>query len=466
MASLTELNNEANALKQAGRIDEAIAAFRAIVDTAPGNAVVMHNYAAALGDAGRNNEAAEWARKAIAAGIKAPETRLVLARAHVALGEIDAAAAAFAEAVSMRPVDPVAQRENAQLIWMATGDRDKMLAAVNNAIAANPGNVDLRIVRANAVGNSGDKKGEYAEMLEVLRLAGAAPMIECVTADAALEAGEYHKALEHASAAAAALGPERQALAALCRAFLAVGEPDGALAPVSRLRAEFPLDQSYIALQATAWRMLGDDRYHTLFDYKRFVRRFPLACPKGWKSVEAYVDDLIETLDRRHQYVTHPFGQSVRHGSQLPSINQIDDPVLKAVGEAVHGPISNYISLLGEGPDPLRLRNRGSYRLFSIWSIRLKASGYHINHVHSQGWLSSACHLRLPAAKDENDRSGWLTFGEPGIATTPPLEPEYFVRPEIGVMAVFPSYMWHGTVPFSAETTRLTIAGDSVPASI
>jgi hypothetical protein len=29
---------------------------------------------------------------------------------------------------------------------------------------------------------------------------------------------------------------------------------------------------------------------------------------------------------------------------------------------------------------------------------------------------------------------------------------------------LFPSYMWHGTVPFGGDTTRLTIAFDIVPA--
>lgn len=123
-----------------------------------------------------------------------------------------------------------------------------------------------------------------------------------------------------------------------------------------------------------------------------------------------------------------------------------------------------YIDRLGVGSDPLRIRNRGGYGLFSIWSIRLASSGYHVNHVHPQGWLSSASHLRFPEPKDASDKSGWLTFGEPGLPTTPTLEAEHFVRPQKGVMAVFPSYMWHGTVPFSGPTTRLTIAADSVPA--
>jgi hypothetical protein len=64
----------------------------------------------------------------------------------------------------------------------------------------------------------------------------------------------------------------------------------------------------------------------------------------------------------------------------------------------------------------------------------------------------------------DREPEGWLKFGEPGVRTEPPLPPEHFVKPEPGLLALFPSYMWHGTVPFSGPDPRLTIAFDVVPA--
>jgi len=465
VATLNELNRQANELKAAGRIDDAIAAFRSIVDQAPGNPAVMHNLAGALGDAGRNKEAILWANRAINAGIKAPETRLVLARALVGENQIEEAKKAFKAAIDIQPLNFDAQKEYAQLVWMTTGDLALAISMIDKAIALAPGSVELRLARAQTLGNCGDARGDYEELLEALKLSGGHPQVEMSVANAAIACDEFIAGLRHARAAFEKAPQDAQVRRVLVRSLLSVGEPGEALRHVSRLRAEFPLDQGYIALQATAWRMLSDDRYFEVYNYDRFVATFPLACPKGWKSAEAYVDDLIETLDRHHQYKTHPFGQSVRHGSQLPSLTSIDDPVLRAVGEAVRGPVMSYIERLGVGPDPLRIRNRGGYNLFSIWSIRLASSGYHVNHVHPQGWLSSASHLRFPEPKDANDRSGWLTFGEPGLPTAPTMDAEHFVQPQKGVMAVFPSYMWHGTVPFSGSATRLTIAADSVPAA-
>lgn len=79
------------------------------------------------------------------------------------------------------------------------------------------------------------------------------------------------------------------------------------------------------------------------------------------------------------------------------------------------------------------------------------------------GWISSAFHVAVPSAVNEG-RQGWLKFGEPELPTTPKLEAEYFIKPTPGTLILFPSYMWHGTVPFGGAEPRLTAAFDALPA--
>jgi hypothetical protein len=64
---------------------------------------------------------------------------------------------------------------------------------------------------------------------------------------------------------------------------------------------------------------------------------------------------------------------------------------------------------------------------------------------------------------DHRSDQGVLTFGEPGIATAPRLGAEYSVRPQVGMLVLFPAYFWHGTVPFRSNQARLTVAFDAVP---
>ncbi|MHA7872093.1 MAG: putative 2OG-Fe(II) oxygenase, partial [Hyphococcus sp.] len=317
--------------------------------------------------------------------------------------------------------------------------------------------------RAQVYGQTGDHETEYAILREAARLSGDPPLAYAAC-NAALSASAYDEAEAFARSAVAALPNDESALSAYCRALLAVGKARESAAVSEALRQRQPLNQLFIALQATAWRMLGDERYHALYDYDAFVFTSPLDTPKGWSSLDAYLADLVEALDEAHKYKTHPFNQSVRHGSQISSINGSENPAMRAYGEAASGPIQRFINSLSEGDDPLRSRNIGGFRLYSTWSISLPPNGFHVNHVHPEGWLSSACHLRTAQPDPGNDKAGYLKFGEPGINTSPALAPEHFVAPEPGVLAVFPSYMWHGTVGFSTGRPRLTIAVDIVPA--
>ena len=95
-----------------------------------------------------------------------------------------------------------------------------------------------------------------------------------------------------------------------------------------------------------------------------------------------------------------------------------------------------------------------------MWSVKLRSGGYHVDHAHPQGWLSSACYLETVKP---NGKEGWIRFGQPGVKTHPALEAEHFIEPKPGMLVLFPSYMWHGTVPFTGDQTRLTFAFDLVP---
>jgi uncharacterized protein (TIGR02466 family) len=149
--------------------------------------------------------------------------------------------------------------------------------------------------------------------------------------------------------------------------------------------------------------------------------------------------------------LTHPVGQSLRHGSQtLRSLLDYPDPEIRALFPALDAPIRRHIAAMGEGAE--------DYEIAGAWSVRLNREGFHTNHVHPEGWLSSAFYVRTPA--ESRGQEGWIKFGEPGTPTQPALGPERLVKPEPGLLVLFPSYMWHGTVPITGEETRLTCAFD------
>ncbi len=461
-ADLHVLTANAAALKRLGRLEEARNFYERAVNAAPGSGVAEHNLASVLGDLELFADSEAGSRRALAKGLDAPETWLVRARALVGLNRHREAEEAYRELLSRRPGHVVGHGELAQLLWMQTGDAWEATAELRRVSAIFPTYQGLALKRAELLEYAGDLEGAYAIMAPIVAAENAEPMMHVVAARLATRLDPI-QAVVHAKQGLLAAPDNRIALAALCQAHLAAGDVDAAAPIAVELNETAPLDQHALGLLTTVWRLRGDDRYRLYCDHARLVGTSTIDTPEGWPSLESYLSDLERSLEKFHAFKTHPIGQSVRHGSQTSqSLTKSDDPVIQAFFGAIDGPIRRHIRALGSGDDPLRSRRLSDYALNGVWSVRLHPRGYHADHLHPMGWLSSACYISLPAAIDRG-REGWLKFGEPGIRTRPELAPEHFVRPEPGLLVLFPSYMWHGTVPFSGDDTRLTIAFDVIP---
>jgi tetratricopeptide (TPR) repeat protein len=460
--TLQSLTDDANALKAAGRLDEAIEVYRQAAVTAPWSAVAEHNLAGALGDAWRCAEAESHCRRAFAKGLDAPETWLVLARALQGQGRLAEADGAYREALRRRPRMADAHRDAAQLVWMRTGDAAAAVAALDVALAEAPLDEGLLLVKAQVLEFTERFDEAYGLLAQALKHVPS-PAIDIVAVNAALRIGRPDLALAHAERAVSAAPGHAAAHTVLAQARLAVGQVEAALEGLEALIAAFPDDQYLLALQATAWRLKGDARYGARYDYQNLVRAWTIDAPPAWPTLEAYLSDLAADLRAEHFFEAHPFSQSLRQGAQASAIYASARPAIQAFAKAVERPIAEHLAALGPGDDPVRRRNTGRWAFRGMWSVRLKPGGRHVDHTHPQGWLSSACYIELPRAVEGSGREGWIKFGEPGVPTQPALGPEHFVKPEPGKLVLFPSYMWHGTIPFSGSQERLTVAFDLVP---
>ncbi|MDQ1192488.1 tetratricopeptide (TPR) repeat protein [Brevundimonas vesicularis] len=453
------LSVQADLMKRAGRLDESTALSQRLVAVRPHSVPAWHNLASTLGDLGRSAEAEAACRAAMSIGGDAPETWLVLARALQAQSRFDEAEDAYRNALLRRPGYGDALRDLSQLVWMRDADLETACAPLDAAIAVSPTTPLLRQIKAKLLEYAGQGDRAYRTLV-------AGPLDgpgELAAAQACLPR-DARLALDHANRAAALAGGEVAAIMVTqAECLLALGQAEAALVAIEALRKREPLNQHVLAFQATAWRMLGDPRYREIYDYDAFVRPYRLEAPNGWASLEAYLIDLAKALHDLHTLKTHPVGQSLRGGSQTSaSLAQSDDPAIRAFFQVIDKPIRDYMAALGRGDDPLRARNTGDYRIQGSWSVRLRPNGFHADHIHSNGWLSSACHIELPPAVQGEGREGWLRFGAPpGL---PSLVAEHYVQPRPGTLVLLPSYMWHGTQPFGGEASRLTLAFDVVPA--
>lgn len=455
-----------NAQHASGHTLASLDTFGRAVTAAPTSGVAEHNLAARLGDLSYFPEAEAAASRAFAKGLDAPETWLVYGRALQGQNRFAEAKAAYERALGGQRPCAEAHLDLAQLIWMQTGDLLAASAALDAALTREPARIDLALYRAKLHSFAGDRLGAYEALADCIARQGSPVLIlEVEAGNAALLLGELDTALGHAVNAAKFAPSDVNQLQLTTDVHLAAGQLDQAETALSHLTRLSPDDQSVVARQAVIWRLRGDPRYKALYDYDRNVRTFTLETPSGWSSLTAYLSDLRTVLNDMHDLVTHPLGQSVRGGSQtMQNLSRAPSPVLRAFFAAIDEPICRYIADLGPGKDSLRRRNQGGYALGGNWSVSLRSSGFHTDHVHPKGWISSAFYVSTPDAVEAGGHEGWLKFGQPGIATQPPLEAEHWIKPEPGTLVLFPSHMWHGTEPFTSQERRLSIAFDLLAA--
>jgi hypothetical protein len=245
--------------------------------------------------------------------------------------------------------------------------------------------------------------------------------------------------------------------------LMRLGRSQEALTDLAQVRAARPLDQMALAYETMALRQLGDPRYRWLCNYERDVRIYDLAPPPGYADIAAFNRALAASLRGRQKLAAHPLDQTLRGGSQTSQdLRFSDDPVIRAYLAALDGPIGAYITAMDPDPrHPLGSRRSSGHKLAGCWSVLLRPHGFHVNHVHSEGWISSAYYVSLPAGMGGAGQEGWIKFGEPRWPI-PGCDVERLVEPKEGRLVLFPSYMWHGTVPF-VSGERLTAPFDVVP---
>lgn len=249
-------------------------------------------------------------------------------------------------------------------------------------------------------------------------------------------------------------------------AALMIGDPDKAEQLCRQGLGFDPFDQTCLALLGLAWRLKDDERDEGLNGYGSLVRVYDLKPPDGFSSMEDFNAELGTYLDRLHPRTDAYLEQSLLGGTQTEGmLFGAGHALVEKLRARIEEAITNYIANLpGNEHHPFLMRRAKSFRFTGAWSCLMRGQGQHKNHLHPDGWNSSAYYVTTPeATKDSDSRNGWIKFGEPSM-DLPLKDPiRRAVQPVPGRLVLFPSYVWHGTVPLQADSPRTTIAFDAVP---
>ena len=426
----------------------ALIAFDNAARLAPADAGIAHGYARVAFEAGIDARAHYARAQSLSPGDADVLIGAGAARLHA--GEGEQVISELAALVKVNPMWLAGHRQLAQLRSLV-GRPEEAARSLDEALENNSRASPLwfELFDQCVLRESFD---ELAARVVAAELAGLG---QDVTGPfAAIAASEQGEA-QSADLAFAKLAPRALPIWRI-RHWLRTGRPELALPIIDRelVGADPPAVWPYADL---AWRLVGDRRAAWL-SRDSLVKVIDLG--PDMPSHEA-LGTLLRGL---HRTAGQYFDQSVRGGTQTdgPLFSRIE-PEIQAVRRAVVAAVELYCAEL---PPPdfdhptLGVPRDRRVRFSGSWSVRLLDGGRHANHVHPRGWISSALYVALPVSLVDQD--GWLTLGQPQPSLGLDLPASRAIRPAVARLILFPSWMWHGTIPFAAGE-RLTIAFDVAP---
>jgi tetratricopeptide (TPR) repeat protein len=439
------------------RADEDMAAalesFSRAAELAPFDARIIHGFARVSMEAGL--PALELYDRALSLSPNDGDVIIGRSAAQLAAGLINDAIANLTEQCHRNPIWLDGHAALSNLQWL-TGNDVGFVSSYAEALASNLRHQPLWLALIDRYMQVERYDWAEAGIQAARKATGGSIELDACSAICASELGAHAVATEIIQK----LGPPRNASLAVrwMRHLLRTGNADEAAEIGEKWIGSAEAGQIWPYL-ATAWRLMGDQRWHWLERQDRLIQ-----VQKIYSSDE--MERIVSPIRSLHQGGYPPLGQSVRRGTQTdgPLFSRID-PTIMEIRDRSRNAVADYIAQLPQRDvdhPVLKFASR-DIRFSGSWSVRLTGEGHHTNHVHPQGWISSAFYLAVPEEQAAGPApAGHLSFGLPPTELGISLEPMATVKPEPGSLILFPSTMWHGTLPIKGGE-RLTIAFDIRP---
>ncbi len=376
------------------------------------------------------------------------------ALAHISEGEAADAQALLARLLRSNPGWLDGHKALATLNWTA-GDRHHFADHYAPACRAQLQNQDVWIAWFRTVVQARAWAAALAILDEAERHFGATPAIVVSRLFVAVESQDEAAAGQLLAQTAQIRGD----VTSLCRIrhALRCGDPQAAEAEALPLIAT-PSGSLYWPYLSLSWRLGGNERWQWLDRPDDLVRELD----SGMRAAE--LAELAELLRGLHTASAPYIEQSVRGGTQTDrSVLLRHEAPLQRLKARMVELIADYVAQLPP-PDPqhplLSAPRGGSLLIEGSWSVRLERQGFNVPHTHAMGWLSTSFYVSLPTSEAMGAApAGHIAFGMPPSELGLNLAPYRTIKPEPGHLAVFPSTMWHSTVPFD-DGERLVVAFD------
>lgn len=157
----------------------------------------------------------------------------------------------------------------------------------------------------------------------------------------------------------------------------------------------------------------------------------------------------------------HGYGQTLVEAYRLPNIVNLGPRFARALTGIFLVAERDWLETAGSPMGHVGHRRPRRSRLVA-WANVMPARGYERPHIHESAWLSGVYYVDMPEIRGQ-DAASLVFGGHEADDLAPTRDKRLTVMPEAGQIVVFPSHLYHRTLPTDAPGRRISIAFDLVP---
>ena len=417
---------------EAGQLREAERLYRATLAAEPHQPDALHLLGVLLTQTGDYDGAIEHIQAALAQDGSSVLFQSSLAHAYFRSGRLEQAIAVLERVIRRQP-DSFQAFSDLGAALQESGELESAITAYRRSIELNPG---LAIVHFN-LGTALKARGRTNDA------------IECVEQAVSLDPTQANFS------------------ATLAGYYLEADKLEAALRSCETCLSLAPRNLMALTFKSIALDRLGNrESAARIVDFDRLIHSRALAAPAGYRDISEFNDALASHVRSHPTLKSEPLNNATRYGMHTENLLVNPSGPIPALAKMIDTAVADYLQSLPLDFDHPYLAHRPSEFKLLMWSVVMNSQGHQLPHMHPDGWVSGVYYVKLPSEMraGSGKQDGWIEFGRPLRELTGSWESAVrTMRPEEGMVVLFPSYFYHQTIPFESTEQRICIAFDAVP---
>ncbi|MFM9912237.1 MAG: tetratricopeptide repeat protein [Methylophilaceae bacterium] len=457
--SATEIQhfNQGIAFANANRLKEAITCYQKAIALNPTFTVALYNFGTSLQALMRLDEAADAYRQVLALDPSFFEAHGNLGMVLQLQGKLDEAIASYRKTLAINPNDALGHYNLATAL-RNHGKLDEAIASYAKAIALFPNYVDAYANMGEALFDFGKPDEAVASYRQALAIAPDNAAANYKMGIFLYDAGELSAAIPYFQRSQMADWRERTLYC-----LYKTEQYDAFKQGLQVLMGEKNISPFLATLSSHYATNFGEvDQYSFCKNPLDFVYHnniVPLSQAGSSLLADLLRDINFAEIAKRKQGRLH---YGVQSSGNLFMRTEIS---FKTLASLITLEVEKYRAKFSGENCELMQSFPINIEFSSSWYVKMSSGGHLTSHIHEEGWLSGSVYLSIPQQKT-GTHDGSIEFSTHGDNYPQKHQnfPVQAVAPIVGDIVLFPSSLFHRTIPFSSDEERICVAFDVKPA--